>query len=64
MNIAEQLECLSAADADPVRRCRIKCCAAGVGGLCLALVLLIGAINTAPDNAAHSVAQTGSAHHE
>lgn len=67
MNISEQLECLSSADADPARRCRIKCYAAGVGALGLLLVLLIGSINgahAAPDSALRGLAQAGSVSHD
>ncbi len=67
MNISEQLECVSSATADPARRCRIKCYAAGVGALGLLLVLLIGSINgahAAPDGALHGLAQAGSVSHD
>lgn len=67
MNISEQLECLSSAAADPARRCRIKCCAAGAGALVLVLVLLIGSItgaHAAPDSALHDMAQAGSIGHD
>jgi hypothetical protein len=64
MNISEQLECLSSATADPARRCRIKCYAAGVGALGLLLVLLIGSVSAAPDSAHRSVTQAGADRHE
>ena len=64
MNISEQLECLSAAGADPARRCRIKCYAASAGALVLLLVLLVGSISAAPVSAYQSLAQAGSNRHE
>ena len=65
MNIAEQVECHSSAAADPARRCRIKCYAAGVGALGLLLVILVGAISGAPDGVQHNLTQaTGSVSHD
>ena len=67
MNISEQLECLSSADADPARRCRIKCYAAGAGALVLLLVLLIGSVNgahAAPDGAPLGLAQAEGVSHD
>ena len=67
MNITEQLECLSSADADPARRCRIKCYAAGAGALVLLLVLLVGAISgthAASDNAQYKLTQTENVSHD
>ena len=67
MSISEQLECFSSAPADPARRCRIKCYAAGAGALVLLLVLLVGSINgahAAHDGAPLGLAQAGSVSHD